>query len=150
MPKLSAVLSAGGVAALPAQQPPRARLKQYCAGCRNDKLKTGGLSLEGTSVESAAQNPAVWEKVVRKLRARYMPPAGLPRPDEATYQSLVAYLETSLDQGAAAHPNPGRPATLRRLTRTEYQNAMRDLLGVQVDVTQLLPSDESSFGFDNI
>jgi hypothetical protein len=150
MPKLIAVLIAGGVAALPAQQPPRALINQYCAGCHNDKLKTGGLSLDGTSVESAGQNPEVWEKVVRKLRARYMPPAGLPRPDEATYQSLVAYLETSLDQGAAAHPNPGRPATLRRLTRTEYQNAMRDLLGVQVDVTQLLPSDESSFGFDNI
>jgi hypothetical protein len=150
MPKLIAVLIAGGITALPGQQPPRALINQYCAGCHNDKLKTGGLSLDGASVESAGQNPEVWEKVVRKLRARYMPPAGLPRPDEATYQSLVAYLETSLDQGAAAHPNPGRPATLRRLTRTEYQNAMRDLLGVQVDVTQLLPGDESSFGFDNI
>src|SRR5713101_5933357 len=79
-----------------------------------------------------------------------MPPAGMPRPDERAYQSLVSYLETSLDQLSAAHPNPGRTATLRRLTRTEYQNAIRDLLGLQMDVAQLLPSDESSFGFDNI
>src|ERR1700682_4796099 len=79
-----------------------------------------------------------------------MPPAGVPRPDESTYKTFAAYLETSLDRAAAAKPEPGRIATLRRLTRTEYQNSIRDLLGIQVDVAQLLPSDDSSFGFDNI
>src|SRR5437016_3521001 len=134
----------------PAAAPQRALINQYCVSCHNDKLKTGGLALDTVSVENMNQTPEVWEKVLHKVRARYMPPAGMPRPDEKAYQSLVSYLETSLDQLSAAHPNPGRTATLRRLTRTEYQNAIRDLLGLQVDVTQLLPSDESSFGFDNI
>jgi len=156
------LLIAGGIFVLPAQQqqptgerspgtsPQRALIDQYCAGCHNAKLKTGGLSLDTFNVENVNQNPEVWEKVLRKVRARYMPPAGLPRPDEKAYQSLVSYLETSLDRVSAANPNPGRTATLRRLTRTEYQNAIRDLFGLRVDVAQLLPSDESSFGFDNI
>jgi mono/diheme cytochrome c family protein len=160
--RLTVVLIAGGLVALHAQQPQpagerpsvaspqRAIINQYCVGCHNDKLKTGGLSLDSVNVENPHQNPEVWEKVVHKLRARYMPPAGLPRPDEKAYQSLVSYLETSLDQLSASNPIPGRTATLRRLTRTEYQNAIRELLGLQVDVTQLLPTDESSFGFDNI
>jgi len=84
------------------------------------------------------------------VRARQMPPIGAPRPDEATYDAVIASLETSLDRAAAASPNPGRTATLRRLTRTEYQNAVRDLLGLDVDVTSLLPADESSYGFDNV
>ena len=155
-----ALLLTAGFPALHAQQPSgqssqaaspqSALIKQYCTGCHNDKLKTGGLALDTISVENVSQNPEVWEKVVHKVRARYMPPPGVPRPDEKAYQSLMGYLETSLDQWSAANPNPGRTATLRRLTRTEYQNAIRDLLGIQVDVTQLLPSDESSFGFDNI
>jgi hypothetical protein len=110
----------------------------------------GGLALDTVNVENVSQSPEIWEKVLHKVHARYMPPAGMPRPDEKSYQALVAYLETSLDDWSAANPNPGRTATLRRLTRTEYQNAIRDLLGLQVDVTQLLPGDESSFGFDNI
>jgi mono/diheme cytochrome c family protein len=134
----------------PATFPQRALINQYCLGCHNDKLKTGGLSLETLSPENVSQNTEIWERVLHKVRARYMPPAGLPRPDEKAYQSLVSYLEKSLDQWSAANPNPGRTATLRRLTRTEYQNAIRDLLLLQVDVTQLLPGDESSFGFDNI
>ena len=97
-----------------------------------------------------AEHPAVWEKVVRKLRARQMPPVGKPRPNEASYEAIVAYLEGSLDRAAAAHPNPGRTATIRRLTRTEYRNAVRDLLAVDVDVSSLLPADESSYGFDNV
>ena len=87
---------------------------------------------------------------MRKLRARQMPPVGKPRPNEASYAAVVAYLEGSLDRAAAAHPNPGRTATIRRLTRTEYRNAVRDLLAVDVDVSSLLPSDESSYGFDNV
>ena len=97
-----------------------------------------------------AQHPETWEKVVRKLSARYMPPAGAPRPDEGTYTSLVSALEASLDSVAKASPNPGRTDTFRRLNRTEYQNAIRDLLAVDVDVTALLPNDESSHGFDNV
>jgi mono/diheme cytochrome c family protein len=158
--RLTALLFTGGFVALQAQQPPgerppapspqRTLVNQYCVGCHNDKLKTGGLALDTVNVENVGQSPDVWEKVLHKVHSRYMPPAGLPRPDEKAYQSLASYLETSLDQWSAANPNPGRTATLRRLTRTEYQNAIRDLLGIQVDVTQLLPSDESSFGFDNI
>ena len=160
--RLTVLLIAGGFVTLYAQQekptgerppaasPQRALINQYCVGCHNAKLKTGGLVLDTLNVDNAGQNPDVWEKVVHKVRARYMPPAGLPRPDEKTYESLISYLETSLDQASAAKPNPGRTATLRRLTRTEYQNSIRDLLGLQVDVTQLLPSDDSSFGFDNI
>jgi mono/diheme cytochrome c family protein len=160
--RLTVILIAGGFVTLYAQQqqpagerppdaaPQRALINQYCVGCHNAKLKTGGFVLDTVNVENTSQNPEVWEKVLHKVRARYMPPAGLPRPDEKGYESLVSYLETSLDQLSAAKPNPGRTATLRRLTRTEYQNAIRDLLGLQVDVIQLLPSDDSSFGFDNI
>jgi hypothetical protein len=153
-PWLTFLVLAGGFALRAQQQQPaspqRTLINQYCVSCHNDKLKTGGLALETVNVENINQAPEVWEKVLHKVRARYMPPAGMPRPDEKAYQALVSYLETSLDQLSAANPNPGRTATLRRLTRTEYQNAIRDLLGLQVDVTQLLPPDESSFGFDNI
>src|SRR4030095_14317417 len=79
-----------------------------------------------------------------------MPPVGEERPDEATYDAVIKSLETSLDRAAVAHPDPGRTATIRRLTRTEYQNAVRDLLAVDIDVTPLLPADESSYGFDNV
>jgi mono/diheme cytochrome c family protein len=159
---LAILLLTGGLVSLSAQQvhstdehvpsasPQRALINQYCVGCHNNKLRTGGVALDTVSVENVSQNPEIWEKVLRKVRARYMPPVGVPRPDEKGYQSLVSYLETALDEWSTAYPNPGRTATLRRLTRTEYQNAIRDLLGLQVDVTQLLPGDESSFGFDNI
>ena len=126
---------------------PAAAVTQYCAGCHNEKLKTAGISLDP---EHIAEHPADWEKAVRKLRARYMPPPGLPRPDEATYNSLVASLETTLDRAAAAKPNPGRTDTFRRLNRTEYRNVIRDLLALDVDIANLLPGDESSFGFDNV
>src|SRR5256885_830761 len=115
--RLTVVLIAGGFLAVHAQQtqpagerlssasPQRAVINQYCVGCHNDKLKTGGLALDSVDVENPNQNPEVWEKVVHKLRARYMPPAGLPRPDEKAYQALVSYLETSLDQLSAANSN---------------------------------------------
>src|SRR5437899_9522377 len=97
-----------------------------------------------------SQHPEEWEEADRKLRARHMPPPGLPRPDERTYDVLVSSLETSLDSAAAGHPNPGRTDTFRRLNRTEYQNSIRDLLALDVDVSELLPSDDSSHGFDNV
>ncbi len=97
----------------------------------------------------AGSNPELWEKVVRKLQARSMPPQGVRRPDEATYHAVQAALEASLDAEAAAHPNPGAPI-LHRLNRAEYANAVRDLLDLDVDVTSLLPPDDSAYGFDNI
>jgi mono/diheme cytochrome c family protein len=130
--------------------PARAVIDQYCVGCHNDKLKTGGLSLDTLDVTRAGEHPDVWEKVVRKLRGRMMPPPGRPRPDERGYDALVSYLETSLDRAAAANPDPGRTETFRRLNRTEYQNAIRDLLALDVDVASLLPKDDASYGFDNV
>ncbi len=135
-------------ASLSAQAPADEQLVQrYCLGCHNSKLKTAGLSLESLSLEA---HPGEWEKVVRRLRARQMPPASLPRPDEASYQSLVRSLENTLDRSAAAKPNPGRTDTFRRLNRNEYRNAIRDLLALDVDVSSMLPADESSRGFDNM
>jgi hypothetical protein len=128
----------------------RAVITKYCVGCHNAKLKTAGLALDTISAESIDQHPEIWEKVVRKLDGRYMPPIGLPRPDEATYNALVSKLERSLDSAAEARPDPGRTDTFRRLNRTEYHNAIRDLLAVDVDVAPLLPTDESSHGFDNV
>ena len=125
-------------------------INRYCVSCHNDRLKRGGLALDTVAAPDVGQNPEVWEKVLRKVRARQMPPVGLPRPDEATYQATISSLEQSLDRAAAAHPNPGRTDTLRRLNRTEYQNAIRDLLALDVDVASLLPADESSYGFDNV
>ena len=133
-----------------AAAPQRASLDRYCVGCHNDRAKTGGLALDTLDVEHVGESAEAWEKVVRKLRGRMMPPPGRPRPDEATYESLVSYLETSLDRSAAVHPNPGRTDTFRRLNRTEYQNAIRDLLALDVDVSALLPKDDVSHGFDNV
>src|SRR5258708_7471185 len=124
--------------------PQRALINQYCITCHNEKLKVGGLELTTANVENVDQNRDLWEKVLRKVRARYMPPAGLPRPDAAKYDGLVSYLETSLNRVAAAHPDPGRTDTFRRLNRNEYRNAIRDLLALDVDVSALLPTDDSS------
>ncbi len=134
----------------PSGAPPRAFVEQYCVGCHSDRLKTGGLTLSSAATQNVAQNAGVWEKVVRKLQARTMPPVGLPRPAEGTYDSVVSSVESSLDRFAAAKPNPGRTDTFRRLNRTEYHNAIRDLLDLDVDVSSLLPSDDSSHGFDNV
>ena len=132
-------------------QPPQLEfVEQYCISCHDNLEKKGELSLEMVPAD-VAQQPEIWEKVVRKLRARQMPPVGRKeRPDEATYERTVRLLETSLDRAAVAHPNPGRTATIRRLTRTEYRNAVRDLLALDVDVDALLPPDDSSYGFDNV
>jgi hypothetical protein len=127
----------------------RAAFEQYCVTCHNQRLKTGGLSLEGLDPAQAGSRPDLWEKVVRKLQARAMPPQGARRPDEATYHRLQSALEADLDAEAAAHPNPGGPI-LHRLNRSEYANAVHDLLDLDVDVTSLLPPDDSAYGFDNI
>jgi cytochrome c553 len=129
--------------------PQRAFVNQYCAGCHNDKLKSGGFSFAKLDLAHPDQNAEQAEKVVRKLRAGMMPPAGVPRPNAAAQKNFLATLEANLDQSAAAHLNPGRPA-LHRLNRTEYRNSIRDLLGVEPDITALLPPDDSSHGFDNM
>jgi mono/diheme cytochrome c family protein len=125
-------------------------VQQYCVGCHNEKMKSGGLAIDPATLDSVGDHAVVWEKVVRKLRAGLMPPAGLPRPDKASYDGLATWLETGLDQAAAANPNPGRTEALHRLNRAEYQNVVRDLLGLQINAADLLPADDGSYGFDNI
>jgi len=137
-------------APVPTPSPQHAVISRYCVGCHNSKLKTGGLALDSLDVDHVANNVNEWETAVRKLRARAMPPAGRQRPDEATYESLISYLESSLDRAAADKPNPGRTDTFHRLNRTEYQNAIRDLLAVDIDASALLPTDDASHGFDNV
>ena len=134
------------VAVVSAQQD---AIKQYCVTCHNDRLKTSGLSLEKADAAHPALDPEMWEKVVRKLQARAMPPQGARRPDEATYRSVQTAIERELDADALAHPNPGAPI-LHRLNRSEYANAIHDLLALDVDVTSLLPPDDAAYGFDNI
>ena len=136
----------------PSPLPPshRAVLETYCFGCHNQKLRTAGLTLVTLSPENVSADRAVWERVIRKLRLETMPPAGRPRPDQATYRALASWLETEIDRAAAADPNPGRSATFHRLNRFEYQNAVRDLLAIDVDVASMLPSDNTyDQGFDN-
>ena len=127
-------------------------VNRYCVGCHNSKAKTtataSGVVFDGIDPARIADDSAMWEKVIRKLRTRSMPPTGVPRPDESTYTALVSHLESTLDRAAAAHPNPGRPS-VHRLNRAEYANAVRDLLALEVDPTALLPPDDSVNGFDN-
>jgi hypothetical protein len=125
-------------------------IDKYCISCHDSEEKKGDLNLDGINLEDVTQRPEIWEKVVRKLRARQMPPAGKQRPDESTYNAILSKLETSLDSAAAQHPNPGRTETFRRLNRTEYQNAIRDLLALEIDAAALLPKDEAGHGFDNV
>ena len=131
-------------------EPHRALVGRYCLACHSDRRRTADLSLESINAEPLAAHSETWEKVARKLRARQMPPVGGRRPDETAYRTALASLETALDDIAAARPAPGRTDTFRRLNRTEYHNAVRDLLALEVDVADLLPGDASSFGFDNI
>jgi hypothetical protein len=150
------VLAAGpqqqrsSLAPLPAVSSSRVLLDRYCVTCHNQKLKTAGIVLDAMDVANVSAGAEVWEKVVRKLHAGLMPPAGRPRPDKPAYDGFVSWLETELDRAAAARPNPGRTEPLHRLNRSEYQNAIRDLLALDVDVSSLLPSDDASYGFDNI
>jgi Protein of unknown function (DUF1592)/Protein of unknown function (DUF1588)/Protein of unknown function (DUF1585)/Protein of unknown function (DUF1587)/Protein of unknown function (DUF1595) len=127
----------------------QAFVQRYCAGCHNDQLKSGGLALTRLDAVHPGLSAPEWEKVIVKLRAGMMPPAGAPRPDTATVLGFAASLEKGLDQASAAHPNPGRPA-LHRLNRTEYANSVHDLLDLDVDPAAYLPADDMSHGFDNM
>jgi mono/diheme cytochrome c family protein len=137
------------VTAPAAAQDSQAVVTRYCVTCHNARLKTGGLVLEGLQLAQAGQQPQTWEKVARKLRTGMMPPANAPRPDRATLDALASAVETTIDRAAATAPNPGAPG-LHRLNRTEYANAIRDLLALPVDASTLLPGDDSSEGFDNM
>jgi mono/diheme cytochrome c family protein len=124
-------------------------VNQYCVGCHNDTLKSGGFSWTTLDAAHPERNVDEAEKVIRKVRAGLMPPPGLPRPSVAVMKGFARQLEDAVDRAAALHPNPGRPA-LHRLNRAEYANVVRDLLGVDTDVTSLLPTDDMSHGFDNM
>jgi hypothetical protein len=122
---------------------------EFCTDCHSDQLKTGGVTLEHASSNNVAAQAALLERVLHKLRAGDMPPPGNPGPDAAQRASLVKWLETQLDAASAAHPNPGAPA-IHRLNKAEYSNAIRDLLGLDMDNSAGLPTDDSGYGFDNI
>ena len=129
---------------------PRAVLDQYCVTCHNERLRTAGLTLDTVDAASPGADPDTWERVIAKLRAGSMPPPGRPRPDPTIYHAVATHLEAELDRAWAANPNPGRAGAVHRLNRTEYQNAIRDLLAIDVDVAALLPGDETADGsFDN-
>jgi hypothetical protein len=151
---LASLLSAG-VAAFAQTVPPlnlaaqQALVKQYCAGCHSDRVKSGGFSFTKLDLAHPEQNAAQAEKVIAKLQTGMMPPAGLPRPDAATIKAFAAGVENTVDAAVAGHINPGRPA-LHRLNRTEYSNSIKELLGVDYDATAILPADDMSHGFDNM
>ena len=132
----------------PLRTPARELVTKYCVSCHNQKLKTANLMLDNADAVHVSNSAETWEKVIVKLRSRSMPPPGIPRPDNATYDAVAAWLESEIDRAAAAHVNPGRPASLHRLNRTEYANAVRDLIAVDVDAEAMLPPDEQAFGFD--
>ena len=159
-----APMRAAGLAALPAPMPPPGLvvqpgggietaeptaqvLRQYCFACHNERARIGGLALDTLDLAHVAARVDVWEQVVRKIRTGAMPPAGRPRPDAATSDAVATWLEAELDRASRERPNPGRP-TLHRLNRSEYRNAVRDLLAVDVDAS-LLPADNAAYGFDN-
>jgi len=126
-----------------------ATVSRFCVDCHNDAEFTAELTLEGRSLADVAADAEVWEKVIRKVQVGMMPPPDAPHPNAATRRALVAALSGVLDEAARAHPNPGRPA-LHRLNRSEYANAIRDLLDLTVDPATLLPPDDSAYGFDNV
>jgi hypothetical protein len=126
-----------------------ALVKTYCVTCHSDRTRSGELTLERADLADVPREAELWERVIRKVRAGMMPPAGMPRPDAATLDAFVSHLETTIDRAAAANPRPGRTA-LHRLNRAEYANAIRSLLSLEIDATALLPPDDESSGFDNI
>ena len=149
----SAVATGGAQAPAPprasVRPPDAAFVKQYCLSCHNSRARLGGLALDALDLLKVDGHAETWEKVVRKLRTGMMPPEGAPKPPASTAETFAAALETILDTAAARRTDPGAPA-LHRLNRTEYSNAIRDLLALDVDVSALLPPDDSTAGFDNI
>ncbi|MCY3843428.1 MAG: DUF1587 domain-containing protein, partial [Acidobacteria bacterium] len=147
-----------------------ATLDRYCVTCHGERVVEGrgaapsmlvsqlreiGLAFDTLDLADLGDHTDVWERVVRKLESRTMPPVGRPRPDEETYEAVAGWLETALDRHAAEAPNPGRRPALHRLSRTEYRNAVRDLLALddlpkEFDVSTLLPADNATSGFDNL
>jgi len=149
---LAGVFNAAAAAQTPASAAADTQLdtiKQYCAGCHNDRAKTGGVSFDGIAADSIGQHAELFEKAVRKLRGRVMPPPGAKQPDGATIDSLVNWLETSLDRAAIKSHIPDQ-VVLHRLNRKEYANAIRDLLAVDINSEEILPADDTAEGFDNI
>jgi cytochrome c551/c552 len=150
--RIAYIWCALGVPILSAQSgaPAAATLtKQYCVGCHSAKAKIAGIALEGVDWTNPGANSATLEKVLRKVRSGEMPPAGMPHPAKEAASTFSSWLESELDRSAAAKPNPGRPA-IHRLNRAEYGNAVRDLLGIDLNVSQMLPVDDSGYGFDNV
>ncbi len=127
----------------------RAMLNRYCVTCHNKVLKTAGMVLETANVADVGESPEIWERVVTKLSLSAMPPVGVPHPDASFYEGFLAYLQSQLDEAARQNPDPGRP-TVHRLNRTEYANAIRELLAVEINAAALLPADNIGEGFDNI
>ena len=136
-------------AAFAAFAQPGSLIDKYCVTCRNEKSLSGGLSLQSANPNDVLKGAETWEKVIRKVRVGAMPPQGMPRPDAASLDGLASFFETAIDRAAQEKPTPGR-ATMHRLNRAEYANAIRDLLGVEIDTNALLPPDDESSGFDNI
>lgn len=137
--------------AVSAAKPRAARtLEKYCLTCHNEKVRTANLAVSVADLGNVPARTETWEKVIRKLRTKTMPPAGVPRPDQADYDALASYLENEIDSAAAAHPSLGQTEAVHRLNRTEYQNAVRDILALDIDAEALLPADDQSYGFDNI
>ncbi|HEV2495953.1 MAG TPA: DUF1592 domain-containing protein [Terriglobia bacterium] len=128
---------------------PSTVVNQYCVFCHSKELKTAGVVLEGLDFSQVGPNAPLLERVLRKVRTGEMPPAGMPRPDHATYTTFANWLVDALDRNAARHPNPGR-TTVHRLNRSEYSNAVRDLLALDIHAGDLLPVDDSGYGFDNV
>lgn len=149
LPLLFMALAVHGMAQTSAMSPEAAGglVDQYCVGCHNDRTRTANFSLEGLDMADVGSHAEVWESVIRKLRAGMMPPPGVQRPSETEYAALRNWLETAVDQSAGL--NPGTKV-LHRLNRTEYANAIRDLLDLEIDPAMFLPADDSSRGFDNI
>ena len=129
---------------------PRRLVDRYCVTCHNERLKTADLRLDRIDIDNPSADAEIWEKVVRKVHTGTLPPSNMPQPSQDERRALLTWLETSLDTASAAKPNPGRTETLRRLNRTEYQNAVRDLLALDIDAASLLPPDDSGHGFDNV
>ena len=139
----------GSSVSAPAQSPQRAFLNRYCTRCHNERRQVAGLVLDTADLDNVGADAELWEKVIRKLRVGVMPPFGQPRPDAATRETFVSWLEGGVDRAAAAVPNASRPF-IHRLNRLEYSNAVRDLLALEIDGSSLLPADESAHGFDNM